>query len=762
MRIGIIAVRVNVDARSVTLGLVPQGSGVPYRLITRALFIVTMAGSLAAAPATRPASTSSAATQPADPAEVLLWMGAELDGLRPGTGSDRLQNAATLAIKWRMTSAIPYFIAMYDGATSPMELKNRAALAVIQIDPDYSLGFARELMRNEYLAMNGYTRTVHALAACVLAEHGDVEGRQFLLEGYRGFLDGLNQRRGTNAGFASQIETLRDPSMAAEIAQLRDSYANNELATAAIDGMVEQIKLNAKDLDELLSIAEDAKAADETRRKAVAAVHAHFDAKSLPRLDALAKALAESTTKPTTQEILNFRQGHPTGLRADAFDLATLARSAAASIRSRLRSATQPTSQPSIAINAVREPDDLPANTVACAIQRVEPPKGDRVTDAKLTVRTLDGYMHYDVRVRERSVLERAMLVRPEAVVLLQPADDWSEVRSIREYDLQPGEAAPNCWMFVREMELPNDPWKHHAVVLRKLGREVTAAIPIRSRAGKNVADTKLSAAVAPLRPGTMVEVRLEQVESMTALSFIAAYRPSIPAKFIAWRAETNQVDLEIGRQRKTFHLPDESESPDPKIAALQRASFQPGYKLRVVIEDANDPHPQLREMRVDGYIVDRPPENWVMVHAGRTSLQCNKRGDAYDGFLSVGGFDDEASHVQLGLAKMLDDEKLRRKWIKPEQLEPLRAVRNVPSSHSQDDARTMLALLETSRNPDTALNEQRLAVEKMYLMLQDISRRQDAIQADQIQRVREILNDDQYAALTDAGRINPKPRLRP
>jgi hypothetical protein len=103
---------------------------------------------------------------------ILRWLGAEQDRTRIGNGGLRLRVAMAAAGRLRLKEAVPYLIAIYDAPNATIQMKNLAAFEVIRIAPDFSKSFLEEVLADDYLALEGYERTAHFMAAAALAEMG--------------------------------------------------------------------------------------------------------------------------------------------------------------------------------------------------------------------------------------------------------------------------------------------------------------------------------------------------------------------------------------------------------------------------------------------------------------------------------------------------------------------------------------------------------------------------------------------------------------
>jgi hypothetical protein len=704
-----------------------------------------------------------------DAATALLWIESEQSGDR-ALYSNQLDVAVRAAAAMKLKAAVPFLISIYDAPTGFDAARNTAALAVFDIDPDYSLDFARSIMRDERLTKDESWMTAVPAAARVLAERGDAAGRAFLLQGFRGFLDDLGDLRIRNVHFALNVEQLRDPEAIKAIRAFRDDYPNPRVREF-IDGAIEQIELNTEPAKKLIAIVEQSDRPEKTRRRAVVALKNAGNADAASRLAKLASDLeakgAASETAP--EQLLEARRRFDGLVRAGFPSFVKLLRTTAESIDRRVngsstqpstRSSTQPATRPTTRRKSTTQGDlgEVPEGAQPLVAETITAQTSERLPERWATCFSLDGRIEgLRLRISKEQPIDEAKRLKPGNLVLLKSTGN--EVDWIHGYDPKPGEMVQNVYLFQRTLEMPNDKWKHRAVSLWKYGREYTAAIPNRSREGQSVPDSRMLKAVENLEPGALVEARIEKLGGMQIFSYLAPFRPLMWATLISVNGD--EIVLDLARHRVKCKLPPAEETPDPEVFGMTLAKSQPGTRVRVSFD--NDRQPLVvRELRTTGYVATRPTNDSALFTSGRGTFQVAKlSARPPTGLIGITGTDTEALRMQNGLRKILDNAELREKWIPADKVDALRQLRTQEYGPYSEEHESLNQLLGQWIDSTLSERDRTLIEQKMFTTLHSVSQRADAYDADRVARVRKVLSPEQWEVVQDIGRSRPRPYMR-
>ena len=191
-----------------------------------------------------------------------------------------------------------------------------------------------------------------------------------------------------------------------------------------------------------------------------------------------------------------------------------------------------------------------------------------------------------------------------------------------------------------------------------------------------------------------------------------------------------------------------------------------PGYRLRITPESdpvavaGAGPVP-LRGLWLDGYVTFRPREHAAIAVSGRASFQAHQKdGGPYQGTIVTFGRDTEASRATSGLSRFMNDPK-KTADLAPDKVAALRAARQSVTNYTPADVTAVTDAFNRYAGA-TETQDRSAAEQQAYLVLQQISSRLAAADEAKVQAIKAALTEEEYAALLDMGRINPKLSLRP
>lgn len=677
---------------------------------------------------------------------VVGWLAAEQDGQRIGQGGARLAMAIHAAERLRVKQAVPWLVAMCDVPGLMYELgtwRDKAAMAAIRIDPEYSKAFLKDLMKRETPDANRMVVGPGVLAAAALAERfDDEEARQFLLAGYE-------HHRG--AGWAVDVlsdgmeglpigEMVRcsDVKLREGLLELSRKLKGKEQSQA--EEVAEQMRVNGLSDRELLKMAVEGKGRE--RRRALSALGWVGPASALETLDKLAAVEGE--------KVIDERGAAQIGS----------AQWAAVEVRCRFGLGK-------LAID--------PPRWEAAAEKSTQGPK-DSVGPYTLRFSGVSNYPHPDGKMRpvvvfydiaryaprmlchkvSEELLEKGRGIALESVVWAWFSPDFKDLMAIESVPTRAGETADDAYVLIEKTKVKDGATERTAVVLGKLGKRVVARVPNRTGADGAVGpDSKILKALEAVSSGEVVNAGFEQAGNLTMLEWIAPYRPWVKAKYLG--EKEGAMELEVARRTIRATAPRRAGGGEPSLGEAMLVGVKPGWEIRVRFAGELDVEEKvalpLRAVALEGYISRRISDPFVMVVGRRASFQGSSREGVYKGSIGAHGRESESSRLRSGLVAVLDRKAKPAADLTAEKLAAMRAARNIRGGHSPGAAERVAQAL-VLRDHAKSSGGRFEAEQDVYLELAKISSAMEEEEAEQIRKVKEILTAEEYGLVLKAGTL--------
>jgi len=669
---------------------------------------------------------------------LLLWLGAEQDGRRVGTGSVRLKMAIDGADKLAIGEAVPYLGMIVDEPTATTTMMERALTALLRIDPDYPPARLRPMLSEARAGRNRYGIRTTITIAAALAARGDKEGREFLADALTAY---LQREMGTADNGLEQcvveLNRLDDPQMIEIITPIiRDEAGNSD--QLKMKRLLLQMQANHESVAALRARIARAGGDELEFQCALTALGHKGEATEIDLFTPLFRNTSSAQTALSAIDELE-RRWH------------VYHRLAAAD---KVFNAKTPATSPAL-------PEGLETSQ-AYAYQGLNRRAVGGKQVMVVNLLALNGHSTSRYLIADNDRIEQAAKAcMPESVVVASIDAKAERIFSLTPMNERPGEASPFGYIFVSHQKFENDPDASSGVILRKLGREFSAAVPpADGRVLKLVGQT--SKCLAECRPGDVVDARFYVMSGRKYLVSLAPYQPRMRGRFVQFaRMDVDHVSqkcvvVESGGKQITLVYPDANTPPGQALSIELLRQIFTGCAVNWIVDPDR---PQfLREFLVDGDVSTRWNEPTYMFVSGRAQATASwSNGQPRSGGLTTGGYDTEASRLVSGLVRLRDDPKLLSNMDPDTRKQAIQTLQS--HANTQKFAETInqcgMKWLTAHGDLDRAAAEQ-----EIFFVLQQVHADVNEKDQDQIEKVKSLLTPDEYAIVLRAAPQHRDPIL--
>jgi hypothetical protein len=695
---------------------------------------------------------------------AMQWLATEQDGQPIGYASPRLRAAMYVAEVMRVREAIPLLMTAYDARSASGDAKSRLAGAIIGIDPT-NLAFCREVLAEDRTIRRLHDNPGAAAAAGALADQGDEDAAAILLRGYAEYLTAIQAGERVNIAFHVELNRLANMKLREQLLVLRKNYttdpASNRLAIDA-----EVIRMNAQPQEKRLAIALDAAAKETERFLALTSLGQTGGAEVLPSLE---KAEPWSpdfkpTTKPAKDAAkrasasgqVNKKPHTPSGTTLWAIE----------QLRRRNRLGHSPENPP--ALRGVLASAPLGDGERVMRFTSLVAGSEGHLTTRPVGLAETHGQAPDMYLSASEPLIQHIRQLPTDSIVRVKIDPKTKMLLAITPMLTRPGEATPGGYVLVKKRTVRDGDVERLAVVLSKLAQQVVARVPNRNKPGGGVGpDTSLARALESLSPGDVVEARLEQLPAaaggFTMLSEITPYRPMLPAQFVRWvdGPQGAAVEVTVGREKRTYLMPEPREAVPVVVAPESRNSFWPGCAVRIRLQDGpQQTPPRLHDFDVEGFIDLNADGSHVTVHAASATLQGDPRKTPFLGMVATFGMPRISTRAEVGVRKFLAGNGELPGNINAETREKLAAAVK-DQGQVRDNRVDQLNRIFDRHTQSTDKTVRRTIEQEMYLGLQrfsfDLYAKQQRMHDDLVA----LLTPEQYKAAVALGHFT-EPQKRP
>lgn len=704
---------------------------------------------------------------------ALHWLAVEQDGQPINYGSPRLRASIYVVQTLGVREALPLLFSAYDSTTALGDAKTRAAAAIIRIDPK-NLTFCREVLADDTPIHRTRESYGAAEASARLADEGDEDAAEIFLRGYTQYLESTQKGEKVDGAYHRAINRTSNPKIRLRLLALRKQFptdpAYNRLAIDA-----EIIRMNALPQEKRLQIALDSKEKETERFLALSSLGLTGGVEALASLEKADRwspdfqAAATRTAAPlpatrtaVTRQASSTRKPKPSAASRPATGTTLWA---IQQIRTRHRLGHSTETPP--ALSGLVPTAPLRQGESIMRLAALVAGSENHLTTRPVALADPAGHAPNIYLSAPEPLLQYIQSLQPDVTVRVKIDPKTQSLLEITPISTTPGEQSPRGYVLVEKKTLRDGDVERLAVVLNKLSRQIVARVPNRSQPGSGThPDPSLAKALESLKPGDVVTARIEQLSptagALTMLTEIAPYQPALTAQFVAWAdtpAGEPAVELLVGREKRTYLLPEPREAVPLPVAPETRPLFWPGCILRIRPQTSpQQSPPRLYDFDVEGFIEPNPQGTHVKIHGATATLQGDPRTKPFLGLEAIFGKPSEVNRAQAGIHRFLAGQGTLPGDVTPRTREKLAdAIKTAEKPGQRDHVSEMNRIFD--RHQQTSDKTIRRSTEQqLFLMLQQDSAQTLADQERMRNDIMAALTKEQYQALLTLGRLTGPP----
>lgn len=731
----------------------------------------------AAAPASRPfisdqdeAEIARRMADAGDPRIIpvaLQWLATEQDGQPIRFGSPRFRAAVYVVQTLGVREAIPLLLAAYDSPTTMGDAKTRVAAAVIRIDPK-NLDFCREVLADETPILRTRDNPGAAEASARLADEGDEKAMAFFIRGYTEFLQAYQIDQKVDTAFHRAVNRMSYPNLRQRLLQLVVKFptdpAHNRLAIDA-----EIIRMNELPQEKRLAIALDAKEKESERFLALSSLGLTGGVEVLEALEK-AERWSPDFKAGNTRPVATTRAAATTSPSRKAKAVATSKPSSGTTqwaidqIRCRFRLGHSTETPP--ALSGITPDKPLADGESMMRLTALMAISDGVLTKRPVALAEPSGESPEILLAAAPPLIQFIQTLQPDAMVRVKIEQKTHTLLEIAAASTRPGELVPGGYVLIEKRTVRDGDVERLAVVLSKSSRQIVARVPNRNKPGGGVApDKTMAKALDALKPGDVVLAQVNEPSAageIPMLVEIAPYQPALSAQFVRWIDAPEgaaTVEVTVGREKRTYLMPEPRETLPVAVAPELRGRFWEGCRVRIRPQSQTAQTPaRLSEFDVEGFVEPSADGSHVTVHAGGASLQGDPKRVPFYGMVGAHNTPSDFNRARIGINKFLTGKGDLPGEITPDVREKLTELAKPEKGPPGDLTNQLNHAFERTQAADKMIR--RTAEQELYLGLQRFSFDRSSDQRRKHDEVVGLLTPEQYRAAVTLGQLNiaPKP----